>query len=53
MKTIIFLVVVIFVGIEARLFQGQCRKSPAPVITSFNYELYMGDWFEVGTRADD
>lgn len=52
MKIIIFLFVVLFVTINyARVFEGQCRGRPVPVVRPFNYKLYLGAWYEVGNQG--
>lgn len=48
MKIIIFLFIALVIRADARLFEGQCRDRPAPVISPFNYKLYLGEWYEVG-----
>ena len=48
MKTLIYLFIVLFVSIDARLFEGQCPHRPTPVEFPFYYELYLGIWYEVG-----
>ncbi len=50
MKILIFLLIVIFARIDARLFEGQCRERPAPIVSPFNFKLYLGEWYEVGSR---
>lgn len=47
MKMLILLFVFLIFSIDARFFEGQCRKRPASVIDPFNYELYLGVWYEV------
>lgn len=47
MKTLIFLFIVLFAIIDARLFEGQCRDLPAPIVSPFDYKLYLGIWYEV------
>lgn len=49
MKILILLFAVLFVAIDARLFEGQCRDRPAPIVCPFNYKLYLGIWYEVST----
>lgn len=47
MKTLNYLLIVLLVTIDARLFEGQCRHRPVPVVFPFNYNLYLGVWYEV------
>lgn len=47
MKSKIYLLFVLFATTSARLFEGQCRKIPSPVVFPFNYNWYMGTWYEV------
>lgn len=50
MKTLIYLFIVLFVSVDARLFEGQCRERPTTVKFPFFYESYLGVWYEVGHR---
>lgn len=47
MKALIYLFFLMFVTINGRLFEGQCRNIPAPVVFPFNYKWYLGTWYEV------
>lgn len=47
MQKIIYLFVIFFLRIDARLFKGQCRNRPVQVVNPFRSDAYFGIWYEV------
>ncbi|XP_063710023.1 apolipoprotein D-like [Culicoides brevitarsis] len=49
---VIFLIFFVSFG-SSRLFEGQCRSRPAPVVTSFDFSRYLGVWYEMEWYDDE
>lgn len=47
MKILFCLLAVAIANIDARLFEGQCRHIPVPVVSPFNLCDFLGGWYEV------
>lgn len=49
-----FLLVLLFCSLShSRLFEGQCRVRPHPVITGFDLNKYLGVWYELEWYDDE
>lgn len=38
---------------DSRLFEGQCRERPTPVVNSFTLDRYLGVWYEIEWYDDE
>lgn len=52
-KYIVLIIVICFSLSETRVFSGQCRKRPAPVVRPFFYRFYLGLWYEIEWYDDE
>uniref|UniRef100_A0A336MYN8 Apolipoprotein D n=1 Tax=Culicoides sonorensis TaxID=179676 RepID=A0A336MYN8_CULSO len=50
---LITILLLIISSCDARLFEGQCRKRPVPVITMFDLDKYLGEWYELEWYDDE
>lgn len=54
MKFFIYLLLFVFVSVsQSRLFEGQCRPRPSPIVTSFDFNAYLGVWYELEWYDDE
>lgn len=49
----IFLLLILCSLSSSRLFEGQCRDRPNPVVTPFNLNEYLGEWYELEWYDDE